>query len=176
MRIPAPQRPFPSHVRDALSKGELWRAKEILQGTLANSKYDPLLYEQYGIVLLQMNDLVEAGKYLFLSGQVKEGYEKSLTLYLEKFGRRDWQTLVASFPKKAKNIQLNLYPANVQEELRKLQIPANKGNELVAPPVTTPGWFSDTFLYLTVGCGCVLIILCLFLGALSLLNIVSRWF
>lgn len=176
MHTPAPRRPFPPHVREAVSQGKLWRAKEILQGTLANSKYDPLLCEQYGVVLLQMNDLVEAGKYLFLSGQIKEEYEESLALYLERFGGRDWQTLVASFPKKAKNIQLDLYPANVREELQKVAVPVNRGNEVLAQPVTSQGWFGNAFFTLLCGGGCVLIIICLVLGAFSLLDAIMNSF
>ena len=148
-----------------------WRAKEILQGTIGSSKYDPLLYEQYGLVLLQMNDLVEAGKYLFLSGQVKEEYREALTLYLEKFGRSDWQTLVASFPKRAKNIKLELFPADVRAKLRELEIPDNRGNEL--PMEELSGQIfgdykgsSDT-LFL-VGCGCAsLLIVAWFLAGLA---------
>lgn len=81
-----PKKPFPTRVQAALSRGELWRAKEILQGAIATLKYDPLLYEQYGLILFQMGDLVEAGKYLFLSGQVKEEYETAINLYLKRGG------------------------------------------------------------------------------------------
>ena len=70
--IPKPKRAFPYHVKAALTNNQLWRAKEILQGTIASSGYDPFLFEQYGLILFQMGDLMEAGKYLFLSGQTRE--------------------------------------------------------------------------------------------------------
>jgi len=174
---PKPKRPFPSHVQAALSNGELWRAKEILQGTIATSKYDPLLFEQYGLVLLQMGDLVEAGKYLFLSGQAKEEYAESVALYLKRFGRRDWQTLVSSFPKRVRNIKTELLPEVVREELKRLEIPANRGNEspaqLIAP---SKGRFQDTVAL--AGCGCVgfLIAMCFVAGFAALFQEVMGWF
>src|SRR5207244_2839830 len=54
-------------VDDALARGELWRAKEILRGRVASSHFDPVLFERYGEVLLAAADLFEAGKFLFLS-------------------------------------------------------------------------------------------------------------
>jgi hypothetical protein len=56
------------NVDDALGRGALWRAKEILRGRVASSQYDPVLFERYGAVLLEAADLFEAGKFLFLSG------------------------------------------------------------------------------------------------------------
>ena len=57
---------YPENVKTALRIGELWRAKEILQGRIAGSSFDTDLYEQYGAVLLQTADLMAAGKYLYL--------------------------------------------------------------------------------------------------------------
>ena len=48
-----------------LAVGNAWRAKEILHRSIKYSGYDVQLFEKLGIVLLQMNDLAEAGKYLF---------------------------------------------------------------------------------------------------------------
>ncbi|MDQ3686198.1 MAG: hypothetical protein M3430_11450 [Acidobacteriota bacterium] len=56
-----------------LAQGNLWRAKEILQGSVSDAGYNIELFEKYGIVLLKMGDLPEAGKFLFLSGVSKAG-------------------------------------------------------------------------------------------------------
>ena len=55
-----------------MSNGNLWRAKEIL--------HKSEIYEKLGNVLLQMSDLAEAGKYLFLSGVRKPEYEKAIKI------------------------------------------------------------------------------------------------
>ncbi|GEM_PF-2206091 len=55
----------------AIAAGKLWRAREILQGNIALHGYDQHLFERYGQVLLQLGDAMEAGKYLFLSGDRK---------------------------------------------------------------------------------------------------------
>lgn len=164
-----PKRSFPTHVQTVLSRGELWRAKEILQGTIATSQYDPLLYEQYGLILFQMDDLMEAGKYLFLSGQVKEEYEAAINLYLKRFGGRDWQTLAASFPRRAKNIKFELFPEPVRMKLRALQMPANYGQEIPAHHARSARHkFFDTLAL--IGCVCVgiLIFVCFVTGFIVL--------
>jgi len=150
----------------------LRRAKEILQGTVASSKYDPLLFEQYGLVLFQMGDLIEAGKYLFLSGQEKEEYEEATALYLKRFGRRDWQTLIASFPKRVKNIKTELLPENVRQELKRLEMPANRGHETPPP---SKGKLSGIFALIGCGCAAFLIAICFVAGFAALFQEVAGW-
>ena len=83
--------------RRAVEEGEVWRAKEILRGTIGTQGYDLDLYEQYGELLLQTGELVEAGK----SGRRPSScpdaslpraawkYERAITTYLSRFTRRD---------------------------------------------------------------------------------------
>ena len=52
-------------VDEAIERGEMWRAKEILRGNIGTSSYDSQLYERYGRLLLDLGEMVEAGKYLF---------------------------------------------------------------------------------------------------------------
>ena len=108
-------------VDKALSNGTLWRAKEILQGNIACSPgYDAEIYERYGQVLLQMGDLLEAGKYLFLSGKKEPTYEEPIELYLRRFAKPGLHILYYTFPRNARLPQLKDYPDAVEERLRSL--------------------------------------------------------
>jgi hypothetical protein len=112
-----------SRVDQAISEGQLWRAKEILQSNIRTQGYVPELYERYGQVLLEMCDLVEAGKYLFLSGKRDPAYERAISLYVARFTRRDPLRLYHSFPTKAKLAVASDYPRPVAETLRALGLP-----------------------------------------------------
>lgn len=103
-------------VQKAMSEGCLWRAKEILQGTIGSScGYDIDIYERYGQVLLQMGDQIEAGKYLFLCGQREPEYEQPIELYLKRFSKDNLQILYSTFPKAARLEHIKDYPEQVQK-------------------------------------------------------------
>lgn len=68
-----------------ISNGNLWRAKEILHKSVGHSGYKSEIYEKLGNVLLQMSDLAEAGKYLFLSGVRKPEYERAIKIFLQQY-------------------------------------------------------------------------------------------
>ena len=87
----------------AIQEGQLWRAKEILSGNIGIREFEPELYQHYGELLLKIGDLIEAGKYLFLSGVRKPEYNESINLYVKKhtkkkhwnvFGSNTYQTSV----------------------------------------------------------------------------------
>jgi hypothetical protein len=124
---------MPDHVREALDRGELWRAKEILQGRIGNSPYDPRLYEQFGAVLLEMRDLREAGKYLFLSGNRRPEYEPAITLYLER--HRGGRSLLGTFPARAREIPRDRFPEPVRAELLARKVPEKPFQPSVPRPV-----------------------------------------
>ncbi|MBT8487380.1 MAG: hypothetical protein HKN72_11610 [Gemmatimonadetes bacterium] len=107
-----PSRTF-AKAESALNRGELWRAKEILQGTLASQQYHPELYERYGRVLLEMGDLLSAGKYLFLSGSRDAAYEAPIAIFLNRFRGRDAGELVRVLPSRARDVD-RLPPAVVE--------------------------------------------------------------
>ena len=117
---PARKQSYQQRVEAALAEGKLWRAKEILQGRLGQSPYDPARYALYGTVLLRMGDLVEAGKYLFLSCERNSEYQEAIELYLRRHARRDWPSLAATFPRAARHLAADAYPEAVRQDLRRL--------------------------------------------------------
>src|SRR5262245_8259364 len=84
-----------------IERGRLWRAREILQGSIRTLGYNLELYEEYGRLSLRMGDAPEAGRFLFLSGARKPEYEEAIHLYLEKHGQSP-AGLFRSFPQKAR--------------------------------------------------------------------------
>jgi hypothetical protein len=106
-----------TRVNSEVQAGRLWRAKEILQGSI-RSKYDPRVFERYGQILLLMRDNVEAGKYLFLSGSRKPEYEEAITLFTKRFGA----SLYFTFPRSARFAVPEKYPAAVVEDLGQLGV------------------------------------------------------
>ena len=89
------------HADRELVAGRLWRAKEILQGSIPNAGYDRELFEKLGVVLLKMGDVREAGRYLFLSSQRKPEYQDAINTFLFRF-RKNPRALFGSFPRVAK--------------------------------------------------------------------------
>ncbi|MGI8494097.1 MAG: tetratricopeptide repeat protein [Pyrinomonadaceae bacterium] len=110
---------FLAEAEQEITAGNLWRAKEILHRSLKNSGYNVQLFEKLGIVLLQMNDLVEAGKYLFLSGVRKPEYEKAIGTFLQKYEGKP-HNLFHPFPRSAKLSKISDYPETVAAKLREL--------------------------------------------------------
>jgi hypothetical protein len=102
-----------------ISNGNLWRAKEILQGAVGHPPFRPEIYEQFGILLLEMRDLAEAGKFLFLSGARKPEYEAAIQIFLKKHEGRP-NRLLHSFPRAARLGSLSDYPMMVGKELARL--------------------------------------------------------
>jgi hypothetical protein len=100
-----------------MDDGKLWRAKEILSGRVGTFGYSPALYEQYGYVLLQMQDLPEAGRFLFLSGARCPEYELAISIFLQRYGRSG-KSLAAAFPSSVRSLRLQDLPQLVAEELR----------------------------------------------------------
>jgi hypothetical protein len=116
--------PLPETIAKAekeISAGRAWRAKEILRSSLGNYGYDAGFYKTYGSVLLQMGDLMQAGKYLFLSTRNLSSDEReAVEIYLERHSKRNFRGLIASFSPAARLKKLSLYPEHVQEKLKEL--------------------------------------------------------
>ena len=110
--------PYLNRIRQHLNEGNLWRAKEILQSNIRSHAFNPQLYEAYGQVLLMMGDTIEAGKYLFLSGETQSTYKPAIDLYLYRHAKKDWKSQYGTFPHQAKLAQLMDYPVQVQDVLR----------------------------------------------------------
>jgi len=101
----------------ALSDGNLGGAREILSGRVKSSPFRTQLYEQFGVVLLQIGDYSEAGKFLFLSGVRRPEYDAAITLFVRRYSRAGWQSLVESFPRRVKRGTWRALPANVRAAL-----------------------------------------------------------
>ncbi|WCK01120.1 DUF6584 family protein [Agrobacterium tumefaciens] len=85
-------------VDQAISEQKLWRAKEILQGRLSHPEVDLALFQKYGEVLIEMNDLVEAGRLLFCSGARDERFREAIDIFLSRSNRREPQRFLAQLP------------------------------------------------------------------------------
>lgn len=105
-------------IEDAIRENEHWRAKERLQGRLSQNIYDPELFESYGFVLMAMNDTVEAGKYLFLSGVRDQSYLPAIDAYLSRYSGKGMQHIAHTFPKAAQSAPFSSYPKIVIDELQ----------------------------------------------------------
>ena len=111
--------------------GNLWRAREILRGSIRNAGYNSDLFEQLGSVCLLMGDLPEAGRYLFLSGRAKPEYEKAVEIFLRRYGK-NWRTLWQTFPHRAKLSTLTEYPDVVGRQLRNFGFPEVLKSEVIS--------------------------------------------
>ena len=175
---PSREQGYRRRVDAALAEGKLWRAKEILQGRLGQSPYDPALYGLYGSVLLRMGDLVEAGKYFFLSGERRPEQREAIELYLHRHARRDWPSLAATFPRAARHLAADAYPEAVRQDLRRLGLSAPDA----VPATTAPEAFviprAPVMERLAVA-GCVLLVLftlvCALVGFAVVLRAVVEW-
>lgn len=107
----------------ALADGKHWRAKEILSGRIGSCDFDPALYEQYGVLLLHMGDLIEAGRFLFLSGRRQQAYERPIALFLKRTSRAGYRSLLAGFPNAARRLTWDELPAQLQEDLQAAGVP-----------------------------------------------------
>ncbi|HEX7180246.1 MAG TPA: hypothetical protein VF756_00280 [Thermoanaerobaculia bacterium] len=163
---------LPPHVRDALDQGKLWRAKEILQGRIGSQTYDPLLYEAYGAVLLEMQDLLQAGKYLFLSGSRRPEYAQAIALFLDRHGRRGGGVLISGFPNRAKALPLDRLPEPVRRELLARGVSPKATRKSLASPTAPPPTKAARYLSLI---GCTLVVLFLAASTMAGVPVITRW-
>ncbi|MSQ93901.1 MAG: hypothetical protein EXR98_05015 [Gemmataceae bacterium] len=156
----------------AVREGELWRAKEILQGGIRGRGYDQAIFERLGLVLLQMGDLLEAGKHLFLSGRRETSYEKAISLFLGRFTRATPLQLYSTFPKAARLARRDDYPPPVSADLERLGLP----EELPVPIRRTyEGW--EGLSGKRIGFGCLAVVVVVLglavVGTMSAINWVT---
>lgn len=167
---------YVERVEKAVAEGKLWKAKEVLQGRIKASRFDPALYEKYGTVLLAMGDLVEAGKYLFLAGANEPEYLNARELYLSRHARHGWQNLYVTFPTRAKLPDLSEYPEAVADELRRLGYPEEERRKLKAAHVLNrPKTLRDRLLNILAISLVLFIILCLFVGVVVVIRTIAGW-
>ncbi len=156
-----------------LAKGNLWRAREILQGSIPNAGYDCELFEKLGTVLLRMGDLPEAGRFLFLSGRREPVYDQAIQIFLWKHRKDLPRDLFATFPRPAKLPTLSEYPDSVRLELIRLGFPEvlrdKRGTMLT--PTQEGGRFESVVVLLILGS----ILALLLLGVIKIIEI-WHWF
>lgn len=151
-----------------VASGNLWRAREILRGSVPNAGYNPGLFERLGSVCLLMGDLPEAGRYLFLSGREKPEYDKAVQLFLRRHAK-DWRTLWQTFPHPAKLERLSDYPDVMGRQLRDFGFPEVLPNKVISnsrDPETT----QDVIVWLIV----ISVLALLVLGVIKAIEIV-KW-
>ena len=118
-------------VDHAIQRGEVWRAKEILRGNIRLRGYDVDLYERYGKLLLDIGEMSEAGKYLFLSGRRSAEYVKATSLYLERHVSNP-EHMYFSFPRAARLNDIDEYPEEVRRTLETFDFPVALDGRLYA--------------------------------------------
>ncbi|MCY4527822.1 MAG: hypothetical protein OXD46_02170 [Chloroflexi bacterium] len=118
-------------VDEAISQGEVWRAKEILRGNVRIRGYDFDLYERYGRLLLDIGETSEAGKYLFLSGRRLPQYEEAVAVYLGRHVPNP-EHMYFSFPRAARLNDIDEYPEEVRRTLESIDFPVGIDGRLYA--------------------------------------------
>ena len=112
-----------ARVDAALQRGQVWRAKELLRGNIGSGSYDSPLYERYGRLLLELGELVEAGKYLFLSGRRCPEFDEAIKVYLSRHPQDRPEVLYYSFPAAARFRRIARYPLAVRRVLEERGLP-----------------------------------------------------
>lgn len=103
-----------------IASGKFWRAKERLAGALGSGEFDAELYALYGQVLLEMQDIREAGRYLFWSGQRQAQTTAAISVFLSRLEGASTQTFLRTMPRKSGSAGIASLPAIVQDELRSM--------------------------------------------------------
>lgn len=156
--------------RRELDHGNLWRAKEILQGAIRSESYDVELYEMMGTVLLRMGDLPEAGRFLFLSGVRRDEYLEAIEIFLSRHRRKAPQEFVHVLPRKARLRTVSEYPDEVAQVLREIGFPKTVTDE--NGRVYQPKDWRDVAVSLTCGTIVIVILGLIVLGVIKLKEII----
>jgi hypothetical protein len=157
--------------RQEIEQGNLWRAKEILQGAIGRENYDAQLFEMMGIVFLRMGDLPEAGRFLFLSGVRNPEYREAIELFLSRHRRKELPEFIYLFPRKARLRTVSEYPHEVAQVLRDMGFPEvlkHEDGRIYGPSQTG----KDIGGWLTCGPIAVAVIVLIILGIIKLLEII----
>jgi uncharacterized protein DUF6584 len=149
----------------------LWRAKELLRGAIASGQIDIRILERYGQLLESLEDRIEAGKYLFLSGIRSPEYEPSIRLFLKRHSRAGPRSLVAQFPTTIRHQPFNELPASVIAELGDLGVTASAFSPRRRRPTSKPnrwtGW--------VIGTAILAIVVAFVVGAISGMRTIVEW-
>jgi hypothetical protein len=159
------------NAQQEMERGNLWRAKEILQGAIGSEKsYDVELFEMMGTVFLRMGDLPEAGRFLFLSGVRKPEYLESIEIFLSRHRRKHPRDFIAHLPRNARLGSLSNYPDDVARVLREIGLPENLKDQNARAYLPQSG--KDMIFWITCGTIALVTLVLIILGAMKLLEII----
>ena len=154
-----------------IERGNLWRAKEILQGAIGGEKsYDVALFERMGTVLLRMGDLPEAGRFLFLSGVRRPEYLESIEIFLSRHRRKHPRDFVAHLPRNARLQSLSDYPDDVARVFREIGFPESLKDENAKAYLPQTG--KEMIFWIACGTIALVTLVLIILGAMKLLEII----
>lgn len=157
--------------RHEVDQGNLWRAKEILQGAIRSESYDVELFEMMGMVLLRMGDLPEAGRFLFLSGVRRPEYLEAIEIFLSRHRRKKPDDFVYLVPRKARLKTVSEYPHEVAQVLREVGFPETFKFE--NGRVYTEQSWKDRVGWLACGTIALVILALIILGVIKLREIIG---
>gem|GEM_PF-2404469 len=129
--------------RREIENGNLWRAKEILQGAIGSESYDVQLFEMLGTVFLRMGDLPEAGRFLFLSGVRRPEYVESIEIFLSRYRQKAPHDFIHLLPRSARLRTLSDYPDDVAQAFREMKFPEvlkDKNGRVLQPQKNNAVW------------------------------------
>ncbi len=101
--------------------GRIWRAKEILRGSIGSGRVEPVVLEAYGRLLESLGERVEAGRYLFASGVREPEYEETIALFKSRCSDR--RCALSRLPAALRRKGAAGLPATVLAELTAMNLP-----------------------------------------------------
>lgn len=158
--------------RSELEQGNLWRAKEILQGAIRSESYNVELFEMMGTVFLRMGDLPEAGKFLFLSGVRRPEYVEPIEIFLSRHGRKKPQDFLYRLPRSARLKRTSDYPEEVAQQLREMgfsEVLKDRHGRVYAPQTRS----GDVVAWVTCGAIVLVTLGLIILGAIKLYEMIN---
>lgn len=139
-----------------------------MQSRIREQGYDPVEFEKLGAVLLLMQDTLQAGKYLFLSGSEREEYRAAIALYIQRSGT-NLDTILPTLPRCVRKGVSDRFPDGVAAHLIGLGIP-------VLPPSSPEPELTRFNQSSWISYGCMLGVLAIFvLAALGLYSLVKAF-
>jgi hypothetical protein len=165
--------PLLIRIDNEVAAGRLWRAKEIVRGTIGNTWPDSAVVERYGQILLRIGDDVEAGKYLWLSGVRRAEYEHAMELFLRRHARHGREILLGQIPRSFRRIPFDQLPQEVRGELTKYGVGSRDFGRKRRTPSDPPApsrWTNALIAALAFG-----FLICVVVGGVVGLQVIVRW-
>lgn len=129
---------FPNHQKRArarvlLAMGDAKAALSLLAGSCFGAAYDCEYFELLGRALLKCGYVVNAGRFLFLSGVRAAEYEEPISIFLGRHSdRRNFRQLQSQLPERVRVLwKLAQFPSIVAAELRLLGWPEDMQREII---------------------------------------------